>query len=80
MSAEPKGQYLHTAILRKAAPIQNWSTFQSLRVTQNHRPKSFKWKRATGIEPASSAKKAEIIAVIQYPQDAQCRVPPGEMP
>jgi len=23
MSAEPKGQYFHTAILQKAAPIQN---------------------------------------------------------
>ena len=30
MSAEPKGQYFHTAILRKAAPIKNAGAFQSL--------------------------------------------------
>nr|DAE77803.1 MAG TPA: hypothetical protein [Caudoviricetes sp.] len=43
MSAEPKGQYFHTAILQKAAPIQNQVAFQSLRGTHHRRLESFYW-------------------------------------
>lgn len=43
MSAEPEGQYFHTAILQKAAPIQKLIAFQSLRGTHHRRLESFYW-------------------------------------
>ncbi len=43
MSAEPKGQYFYTAILQKAAPIQNKVAFQSLRGTHHRRLENVYW-------------------------------------
>ena len=67
MSAEPKGQYFSHSNFAKSSAHSKLGRFSVTPGNPSSQTEKLKLERAAGIEPASSAWKAEVIAIIRCP-------------